>query len=55
VEPELWELDHIIPLVRGGKHILENVAVSHRFCNRSKGAKLFSEMLIIPARYRKEI
>lgn len=31
-----FEIDHIIPRVRGGENVLENVCVSCRFCNRSK-------------------
>ncbi len=31
-----FEIDHIIPRVRGGENVLENVAVSCRRCNRSK-------------------
>lgn len=37
------EIDHIVPLSRGGKHEPENLAPACRFCNRSKGAKLLSE------------
>ena len=32
-------LDHIVPLIQGGKHILENVAWSCASCNFSKGGK----------------
>lgn len=39
-----WHLDHIIPLSRGGTHTLENVQVSHVYCNLSKGNKLPEEM-----------
>ena len=31
-----WELDHIIPLARGGPHSLDNVAVAHAACNARK-------------------
>lgn len=34
-----WHLDHIVPLSRGGEHSYRNVAVSHPFCNISKGAR----------------
>jgi 5-methylcytosine-specific restriction endonuclease McrA len=37
------EIDHIIPLSRGGKHEPDNLAPACRSCNRSKGAKLVSE------------
>jgi len=36
-------LDHIIPLTRGGKHTLANVAWSCASCNLRKGDKLLSE------------
>ena len=32
------ELDHLVPLSRGGDHTHDNVAVSHRVCNRRRGA-----------------
>ena len=41
---ENWELDHVIPLSRGGSHTFDNVQVSHRRCNRSKGTRLPSEL-----------
>lgn len=31
-----FEIDHVIPRIRGGENVLENVCVSCRFCNRSK-------------------
>lgn len=34
-----WEVDHVVPLSRGGEHSYRNVAVSHRVCNRKKGAR----------------
>lgn len=39
------EIDHIVPLSRGGTHTPENLAPACRPCNRSKGAKLLSEWL----------
>jgi len=32
----LWQLDHIVPLSKGGKHCYDNVAVSHYKCNAGK-------------------
>ncbi len=32
-------LDHIVPLIKGGMHAVENLCVSCSTCNRSKGAK----------------
>jgi 5-methylcytosine-specific restriction endonuclease McrA len=36
------ELDHIIPLSRGGKHIPENVKVACKSCNAWKGDRIIS-------------
>ena len=36
-------LDHVIPIARGGKHSIGNLAPACAFCNMSKGAKLVSE------------
>ena len=33
-----WEVDHIIPLVNGGTSELGNLQLTHRTCNRMKGA-----------------
>lgn len=35
-----WEVDHIIPISKGGAHSYENVQLAHRKCNRSKSASL---------------
>jgi 5-methylcytosine-specific restriction endonuclease McrA len=37
---ESQSIDHIIPLVRGGKNTIENLVISCRFCNSSKREKL---------------
>lgn len=34
------EIDHIVPLARGGTHTADNLQAAHAFCNRSKGAKV---------------
>lgn len=39
-----WELDHIIPVSRGGLHAYSNVAPTHRRCNASKNNKLLSDI-----------
>ena len=38
VDPNRWDLDHLVPVSRGGGHISDNVAVSHVSCNRRRGA-----------------
>jgi 5-methylcytosine-specific restriction endonuclease McrA len=35
-----WEVDHVVPIAKGGLHSYANVQPAHRRCNRSKGAKL---------------
>lgn len=37
------EIDHVLPLSRGGVHEAANLAPACRFCNRSKKDKLLSE------------
>lgn len=39
-DPDRWDLDHIVPLARGGLHEYANVQVSHPPCNRKKGARM---------------
>lgn len=34
------EMDHIIPISRGGRHVLENICPACRPCNRRKSHKL---------------
>lgn len=40
VGPKEFELDHLIPVSRGGNSNPENLAVSCRFCNRSRGNRI---------------
>lgn len=37
--PDLWspELDHIVPLSRGGEHSYSNTQLAHKICNIKKG------------------
>lgn len=46
VDKKSWQLEHVIPLSRGGSHSYSNVAVSHPICNQMKRAKT-------PEEYRK--
>jgi len=36
VEHETFTIDHIIPLSRGGPHVLKNLQVAHKSCNSRK-------------------
>lgn len=36
ITPETAEVDHIIPVQKGGKHVLENLQVVHKTLNRMK-------------------
>lgn len=45
---EKWELDHIVPLSKGGEHNYTNVAVAHRSCNAKKSARLIDEKVVMP-------
>jgi len=38
-----WEVDHVVPLSRGGTHEVGNLVVACVRCNRSKGARLIHE------------
>lgn len=38
------QVDHIVPVSRGGTHTRDNVATACGHCNASKGAKLLEEM-----------
>lgn len=37
------ELDHVVPIARGGSHGIGNLVAACRECNKSKGAKLLVE------------
>lgn len=39
VDEDEREFDHVIPLARGGPHTEDNIRLSHRSCNRAKGAR----------------
>lgn len=44
VDFEDYEIDHIVPVSRGGGSEPENLATSHRRCNRKKAARLLEEL-----------
>lgn len=35
-----FDIDHIVPLNKGGAHSMDNLQVAHAYCNRSKGMRL---------------
>ena len=37
-------IDHVVPLARGGSDTIDNKALTHPFCNMSKGAKIYTGM-----------
>jgi len=39
----VFHVDHIVPLSRGGSNGVSNIAIACPFCNQSKGNKLLSE------------
>lgn len=39
-DPRAATLDHVVPLSKGGQHVLENLAPAHAECNASKGCGL---------------
>ena len=38
------ELDHVVPLSKGGNHTRSNVRLTHSICNAKKGDRLPSEL-----------
>lgn len=39
-----YQLDHIVPLSRGGEHCESNLQLAHPYCNRHKFTKLPTEL-----------
>ena len=37
-----FEIDHVIPISRGGKNVLKNLKLACRCCNRTKGDRVFN-------------
>lgn len=38
VRRDPWEIDHAVPFKDDARHLLNNLRLAHRSCNRSKGA-----------------
>jgi 5-methylcytosine-specific restriction endonuclease McrA len=47
IKPLAPELDHIVPISKGGKHIWSNVACSCRLCNSTKSDKPFGQLFLL--------
>ena len=45
--PKELTMDHIVPLIRGGKSVKNNIAVCCKECNNKKKYHLPSELLIL--------
>ena len=39
VDPARFDLDHVLPVSKGGVHSYANIQLTHPWCNDSKGAK----------------
>lgn len=44
-EATSFEMDHVVPLAKGGKDAVENVRAAHKACNRSKGARVVPKII----------
>lgn len=42
--PDSFEVDHVLPIARGGADTLENKQASHRRCNRDKWHKVAEDL-----------
>lgn len=47
LQPEDASLDHIVPVSRGGPHLLENVQVLHTAVNRAKGTMTTADFVTL--------
>ena len=45
LHPLAAEVDHLIPISKGGKNVWDNVAIAHRACNMKKGNKAAGDQL----------
>ncbi len=47
IEKKDLNLDHVIPLIKGGKHAASNIQPTHFLCNMKKGKKLPQELGLV--------
>lgn len=47
--PKAPELDHIVPLSKGGEHSYRNTACAHRKCNAAKSDKIMGQLSLLAA------
>lgn len=40
IDPSYFDLDHVIPLAKGGRHSYANIQLAHPLCNIRKGVRL---------------
>jgi 5-methylcytosine-specific restriction endonuclease McrA len=45
--PEIANIDHIIPLAKGGTHSIENLQIVHKDVNRAKNLMLLHEFIAL--------
>lgn len=45
LHPLAAQVDHLIPISKGGKNVWDNVAIAHRACNMKKGNKAAGDQL----------
>lgn len=44
--PQMWSVDHVVPLALGGWHDLINVRPAHHECNSKKGAEYTGQLML---------
>lgn len=44
---ERWDVDHVVPLSKGGAHSYANVQLAHSTCNKRKSAKMPSPEMVL--------
>ena len=45
LDPKAYVIDHVVPLSRGGRDDLSNVAAAHRDCNSTKRSRLIAPIV----------